>query len=143
MLRQFSQIVFIGVLCSAYGCRGSASGPDRAWSAHFTGRVQVVDGTAVPQSQVTVQGIALDGSTTVSRGKCTGSMVYPVAGQTDNDGRFDLVLQGGGPPILACMFVDATATVGGKSLSGTTEIDSALVGPTGLASVPVDVIIHP
>ena len=140
VLRKCSQIVAIGVICSVVGCSGSTSGPNRAWSTHFTGRVQIVDGTTVPQAKVTVQGIDLDGSTAVSRGKCTGGVVYPVAGQTGSDGRYDLAFQGGGPPIFACMFVDVTAVVAGKTLSGTIEIDSIRVGPTGLATVPVDVV---
>jgi len=143
VLRQCPQIIVIGVICSVFACSGSTSGPNRAWSTHFIGRVQVVDGTMVPQAKVTVQGIDLDGSTAVSRGKCTGGVVYPVGGQTGNDGRYDLALQGGGPPIFACMFVDVTAIVAGKTLSGTTEIDSVLIGPSGLGSVPLDVTIRP
>lgn len=143
MLRKCSQILVTGAIASIFGCNSSIGGPNRAWSAHFTGRVQVVDGALVPQAKVTVQGINLDGSTTVSRGKCTGGVVFPVAGQTGSDGRYDVAVLGGGPPIFACMFVDVTAMVGGKAVSGTTEIDSVLVGPTGLATVPVDVTVRP
>ena len=143
MLRKCSQILVACLIADMLGCSNSIGGPNRAWSAHFTGRVQVVDGTIVPQAKVTVQGINLDGSTGVSRGKCTGGVVFPVVGQTSSDGRYDVAVLGGGPPIFACMFVDVTAMVGGKPVSGTTEIDSVLIGPTGLAAVPVDVTVRP
>ena len=94
-----TQLIAPVVMCGMFGCRSSIAGSDRSWSAHLTGAVfQMVNGSVVSQAKVTIQGINLDGSNAVSRGKCTGGVLYPVVGHSGDDGRYDVSLEGAGPP---------------------------------------------
>lgn len=137
----FNSLLACTAACSI-GC-GGATVPSRAWTAQFTGVIRDVSGAPVPNARVTIQGIELNGSNLAVRGKCTGGTVNLPAGTADAAGRYVLTMNGGGPPLFACVFVEASHTMAGQSKSGVVERDSIVIGPTGRVEVETDVTIRP
>jgi hypothetical protein len=137
MRRVILQLVAAGVV----GCSGSTV-PSRAWTAQFIGVVHDEAGLAVPNAQITVRGIDLSGGSQTKQGNCTGATVNLPVGAADANGRYSLTMNSGGPPLFACIFVNATGTVAGRTVSGAVERDSLVIGPTGSMSIETNVTIR-
>jgi hypothetical protein len=93
-------------------------------------------GNRIPGANVTMRAVWLsEGSGTL--GRCSGSPLSPWSTQADLNGDYSIAVHGGPFPLDVCLIVDATVLSSGVQLSGSTEVDSVRLGPTGLFDLQV------
>jgi hypothetical protein len=137
------------LLLAVAACSDRVSVPVNSFKIKVVGVVQDLSGARRPAATVNLQILSLhDVTGATTRGQCRG---LPYRNDSDqsttsgNDGSFAFTVSGFNPPFYTCVFLDASAVVGGKTLTGVTEVDSVLVGggPSGTDSLTVTVVLKP
>ena len=127
--------VSLGVWLAA--CNDRPTGPARTWTATLTGVVLDSAGNRIPSASVTMRGVWLIGGSSDTVGRCSGSSLSELTTQADLNGDYSIAVHGGPFPLDVCLVVDATVLWRGVQLTGSTEVDSVRLGPTGLFDLQV------
>lgn len=117
--------------------------PPATWTAQIAGTVRSPTGEPVGKADVVLSALFIDAVGKAKMGGCSGSTALPLEGKTDSLGRFSLTWHGAVDPAFICMRVQGTGVMNGKSVSGTAEMDSVTLGPTGVDSLHVSVVVEP
>ena len=125
------------------GCRDGPTLPSRTWFATIGGAVIDARGQPVRDASITVQWVELGTEGVGKLGRCSGEPLTPMSGQADATGRYSFTITGSVMPIFSCLFVTATGKVLSTTLSGSAELDSVLVGPSGLDDFQILVRVQP
>lgn len=139
-MNRLAMIVFAGInlaRCSS----GSTGLPSRLWTARLTGRAVNSAGANVSGASVVVTPVFLDGSSRARVGRCTGGGGAELTGLSDGNGRFEFTWNGAVIPAFVCLVFSGTAGAGSTALSGLVELDSITLGPGGLDSVEVRLVL--
>lgn len=134
----------LAAVAVVFGCETqSLLPPPQTWSAEIVGTVRSTAGKPVRNANVVVRSLFIDDVGDAQLGRCSGSTALPLAAQTDAAGRFATTWHGAVDPAFVCMRVHSTGMVDGKLMSGIAELDSVTLGPTGLDSLHVNVVVQP
>jgi hypothetical protein len=139
-----SLFVMAFLVCVTAGCGTTPTVGDRNWNAKVVGVILDADNRPVAGANVRLETIVLEGNPLAMRGQCAGEAgSQTLSGRSGSDGRYSIDIRGADIPLFACLFVEANATISARPVSGVTEVDSVLLGPTGLDSLQVTVHVFP
>src|SRR5262249_22514268 len=124
------RLVLAGIV--AWACGSPTFQQRRDWQARIVGTVRASSGVPAGSASVSITPLFLEGPTQINVGRCAGEGGSPFIIQTGSPGRFGVTYNGAAHPEFLCLFVRATGQVNGQTETGLVELDSIVLGPTGL-----------
>jgi hypothetical protein len=140
--KTISRAIIFASVTAGLQCHSDNVVASRIWTARIVGTVRDQSGTPIANASVVILPLLVDDSGDLKYDRCSGSRGTQSTTHSATNGRFEASFSGEGHPSLVCLLAQASAAVPGGVATGTTEADSVLLGPTGVDSVDVSVVVR-